>query len=175
MWLVLYRYEEYRSEYISTQKRAYFAAHKEEEWYAFIFCSFIFTSQGAYCFMYSFNYLFFGFKVERQVSSNKLGNSYRKVSSFDLHIWRMKEKNIWLNWSMDHNIWFGGFSLTNVTNFSVFFFFLETIILLSKLFPCLLFFFCLKDCCDSDTYISGGMSMLGLLQKSFCLIYRMEL
>ncbi|RWR79356.1 serrate RNA effector molecule [Cinnamomum micranthum f. kanehirae] len=26
------RYEEYRSEYISTQKRAYFAAHKDEEW-----------------------------------------------------------------------------------------------------------------------------------------------
>ncbi|KAJ6809314.1 serrate RNA effector molecule [Iris pallida] len=26
------RYEEYRSEYISTQKRAYFEAHKEEEW-----------------------------------------------------------------------------------------------------------------------------------------------
>eukprot|EP00268_Persea_americana_P022973 TRINITY_DN22710_c0_g1_i3.p1 TRINITY_DN22710_c0_g1~~TRINITY_DN22710_c0_g1_i3.p1 ORF type:complete len:725 (-),score=142.98 TRINITY_DN22710_c0_g1_i3:425-2599(-) len=26
------RYEEYRSEYISTQKRAFFAAHKDEEW-----------------------------------------------------------------------------------------------------------------------------------------------
>lgn len=62
--------------------------------------------------------------------------------------------------------------------FLSFFFFLrllETIVLLSKLFSCLLFFFCLKDCCDSGTYISGGMSMLGLLQKSFCLSYRMEL
>lgn len=28
----LCRYEEYRSEYISTQKRAYFEAHKEEKW-----------------------------------------------------------------------------------------------------------------------------------------------
>ncbi|CAL9117499.1 unnamed protein product [Musa textilis] len=27
-----HRYEEYRSEYISTQKRAYFEAHKEEQW-----------------------------------------------------------------------------------------------------------------------------------------------
>lgn len=26
------RYQEYRSEYISTQKRAYFDAHKDEEW-----------------------------------------------------------------------------------------------------------------------------------------------
>ena len=26
------RYEEYRSEYISTQKRAFFEAHKDEEW-----------------------------------------------------------------------------------------------------------------------------------------------
>ncbi|URE15485.1 Pyridoxamine 5'-phosphate oxidase [Musa troglodytarum] len=28
-----HRYEEYRSEYISTQKRAYFEAHKEKQWY----------------------------------------------------------------------------------------------------------------------------------------------
>ena len=27
-----HRYQEYRSEYISTQKRAYFDAHKDEEW-----------------------------------------------------------------------------------------------------------------------------------------------
>ncbi|KAL9298233.1 hypothetical protein ACSQ67_024129 [Phaseolus vulgaris] len=26
------RYQEYKSEYISTQKRAYFNAHKDEEW-----------------------------------------------------------------------------------------------------------------------------------------------
>lgn len=27
------RYQEYKSEYISTQKRAFFDAHKDEEWY----------------------------------------------------------------------------------------------------------------------------------------------
>lgn len=31
------RYQEYKSEYISTQKRAYFNAHKDEEWYWFSF------------------------------------------------------------------------------------------------------------------------------------------
>lgn len=29
------RYHEYRSEYISTPKRAYFNAYKDEEWYVF--------------------------------------------------------------------------------------------------------------------------------------------
>jgi hypothetical protein len=30
-WLT--RYQEYRTEYITTQKRAYFELHKNEEWY----------------------------------------------------------------------------------------------------------------------------------------------
>lgn len=29
---MLYRYQEYKSEYITTQKRTYFEAHKDEEW-----------------------------------------------------------------------------------------------------------------------------------------------
>ena len=32
-YLVICRYQEYKSEYISTQKRTYFEAHKDEEWY----------------------------------------------------------------------------------------------------------------------------------------------
>ncbi|MCI36782.1 serrate RNA effector molecule-like protein, partial [Trifolium medium] len=28
------RYQEYKSEYVTTQKRAYFNAHKDEAWYA---------------------------------------------------------------------------------------------------------------------------------------------
>ena len=31
-FFLLRRYQEYKSEYISTQKRAYFNAHKDEEW-----------------------------------------------------------------------------------------------------------------------------------------------
>jgi len=29
------RYQEYKSEYITTQKRAYFNTHKDAEWYVF--------------------------------------------------------------------------------------------------------------------------------------------
>lgn len=32
-WLSMIRYQEYRTEYITTQKRTYFNAHKDEEWY----------------------------------------------------------------------------------------------------------------------------------------------
>ena len=32
---LLCRYQEYKSEYITTQKRAYFDAHKAEDWYFF--------------------------------------------------------------------------------------------------------------------------------------------
>jgi len=28
----IYRYEEYKSEYITTQKKAYFDLHKDEDW-----------------------------------------------------------------------------------------------------------------------------------------------
>lgn len=31
------RYQEYRSEYISTQKRTFFNAHKDEDWYILYF------------------------------------------------------------------------------------------------------------------------------------------
>jgi hypothetical protein len=37
-WLIDFsRYQEYRTEYISTQKRAYFNAHKDEEWYVSLY------------------------------------------------------------------------------------------------------------------------------------------
>jgi hypothetical protein len=38
-WLLIdfFRYQEYRTEYISTQKRAYFNAHKDEEWYVSLY------------------------------------------------------------------------------------------------------------------------------------------
>jgi hypothetical protein len=42
------RYQEYKSEYISTQKRAFFDAHKDEEWYflssTFLISLFLLTS-----------------------------------------------------------------------------------------------------------------------------------
>jgi hypothetical protein len=46
-WLLIdfFRYQEYRTEYISTQKRAYFNTHKDEEWYVSLYSLNIYSFQ----------------------------------------------------------------------------------------------------------------------------------
>ena len=38
-FILIFRYQEYKSEYITTQKQSFFDSHKDEEWYFLSFTS----------------------------------------------------------------------------------------------------------------------------------------
>lgn len=77
------RYQEYRTEYISTQKRTYFNSHKDEEWYFFLLSLRLLLNKytnscSSLCTFYEFC---LSVQVKRQISSNKLTHCHRTVST----------------------------------------------------------------------------------------------